>query len=269
MRKILFFCVLIITICNTLVSQNHEFVFEKIDESKITYDFEKYSINIDLFATPDTNYISEVIQNKGKAMYSRSDCDNEYVFPIRISYKDSVFLVTVTYSGFLDLFEKKYFDYFPNGEISIKQALLNKDTLVVDSLPSSVVGSANYQILYKIDPEFSLFKSNKWLFLNFFFKKNESGLQYEFIGHDIQIPAVVFQLYSWGILVSDECGGDNHSTIYIESYNYPHFDISDKPSDVSWVINWMSRFKDKHVIGAYVFDRLECEMWNNEWWNTK
>lgn len=267
MKRILTFCISCLFVLQSLQSQQHvDFDFKIIDSLKIEYDISKYLINTGEFIIPDSHYISQIILNKGYSVYRRCDCKNNYVFPLNVSYNGSLYLMTFTYAGLYELFEKRIIKH-PISDTQFKDYIMSQDTLVIDSLPKSLVGSANYQIIFPIDPEFTLFRTNKWLFLNFFFRMNESGLQYEYIGHEIQIPAVVLQLFSWGILVSDDCGGDNHNTIYIESYNYPD-DISlEKPSDYSWIDNWMKLFKNKHVIDNYLFERTEWEMWNTEWWD--
>lgn len=266
MKKILSFCLFCLIIQKSLYSQHQSVLeFHPLDSIHIDYDFSKYSINVKGFGTPDTHYVSQILFNKGYSVYSRHDCKNQYVFPLNISCKDSIYLMTFTYGGLYELYEEDFVKQ-PVNDMQLVNYIMSLDTLVIDSLPTSIIGSANYQTLFTIDPEFILFSTNKWLFLNFFFRINESGLQYEYIGHDIQIPAVVLQLFSWGILVSDGCGGDNHSTIYIEFYNYPNNLYSEKPSDYSWVDNWMRLFGNKHIIGKYLLERTEWEMWDTEWW---
>ncbi|MCR5193603.1 MAG: hypothetical protein K6D59_09895 [Bacteroidales bacterium] len=267
MKRTLWVCFFSVFVWNGMMSQQ-PFLFSKINESEILYDYSKYKINVEEFKMPDTHYMSQVLSSKDYAVYSKCECINNYVFPLKVSYKDSVYLMTFTIGGLLELYDRNSI-HLPQNKWPLSNTTPFQDTLSIDYLPDCIAGSANYEILHENDPEFTLFKSNKWLFMNYFFRLSETGLQYEYIGLDIQIPAVVLLLCSWGILISDGCGGDQHSAIYIESYNYPFNIESEKPSDCTWVNEWMSCFINKHIVENRIIERTEWEMWNYEWWNTK
>lgn len=269
MKRIVFLILFVVISANSILSQSQDFDFKYIDDDRIEYDFLKYTIDINAFKTPDSSYICEVVNSRGTSAVSRCDRKGHYLFPLKIYFKDSVLLMTFSCAGLYDLAIRDEVNDLDivNFDSKLTDLLLSNDTLVIDKVPGVLVGSANYMTLNNVDPEFVLFRCDRWLFLNYFFRMSESGLQYEYIGSDGQIPAVVLQLYSWNIKVSDGCGGDQHSTIYIEAYNYPKGITFEIGSDISWIKTWMREFKNKHIVTNRLIDRTEWEMWKNEWWN--
>lgn len=267
--KEIFACILMMFgVLNGLQSQIKDFDFHYVGAAEISYDFPQYIISVQDFPLPDTNYISIISKFKGTSIISRCDNKEKYLFPLRVQYNDTVYLMVFTVASLYDIIREDY----PNMsiyefELWVKQILVHNDTLPIRFIPRKCAGSANYYTLSALDPELTLVRHSKWLFLNFFFKKNEDGIRYDYIGEESQIAGVVSQLYSWSIPVSDGCGSDQINKMFIELSDYPESIGQGSPSDIQWMESWLHEFDGKHVIGNKLIERSEWEQWNTIWRN--
>lgn len=261
-KKSLLGLIFLLGFYNSSTSQN--FNFDYVDSNVIKYDYAQYLIDMDNYHIPDSEYLSLVSNLTSISIISRCDRSNKYVFPLRVSVGNTIQVISVTSAG---LYALGY-----NGRLSISEfesllyeSLLSKVAMVIDTLPKPCVGSANYLKLFRTDPEVILYGQNKWLFMNYFFRKSENGTRYDYIGLDEQLVAVVLRLFSWGILVSDGCGSDEGS-IYIDIKDYPQNLNIPTRQDIIWVQKWMDEFRNKHIYGNRLINRTEWEQWRTDWW---
>ena len=215
------------------------------------------------FSLPDTSYISTISKYKGSSIISRCDNKEKYLFPLRVQHDDTVYQMVFTTASLYDIVRDDYPDMsIYEFELWLKHILVHNDTIPIKSIPQKCVGSANYYTLLVLDPELSLVRHSKWLLLRFFFKKNEDGNRYDYIGDESQIAGVVSQLYTWGIPVSDGCGSDQTNKMFIDLSDYQKIKEQASIADIQWLESWIHVFQWKHVIGDKLIERSEWEQWD-------
>lgn len=252
-------------LCVSVESQEPVFSFEYVNNTEIKYDHQKFLVDTNIIHKHDSTYLSIISRLTSTSIVSRCDRIDKFVFPIRVSVNGTTQIVSVTSAGLYALvynkiksiseYERVLYDYLSSDKV-----------MAIDTIPIPYVGSANYITLSRLDPEVVVFGCDKWTFLNYFFRKSEDGTKYNYIGLDCQLTAVVLRLFSWGILVSDGCGSDQTSTIFIEEKNYPKNMTIPKQEDIEWIKKWMVEFGDKHILGDRLIDRTEWEKWRMDWW---
>ena len=260
--KLFIYIILLSKMCHSQIS---DFEFQICCNDSIVYNKDIFIADtINLFPYSE-EYLMKIVELSDKEIFSRYFANPKYVFPLRIKYRNNIYLSTFTASGLyacnINDMSEYYFQQY------IFQTLKNNDTIDLINIPIRYVGSSNYIIAEKIDVEFILFRKNKFMFLNFFFKEDESGTYYNYIGLDNQIPLVVSQLYNWGILVNDGAGSDQHSTIYITKENYPNLEeytIND--SERLFICEWMNIFRDKYVYKNKLIKRDSYSTRKDKWW---
>lgn len=216
--------------------------------------FETDTITIGL---PTLSYLEKITKVWDEKIVERCS-DDRYVFPLRVEFNNSYYLITFTTSG---LYSTGYNNTMSMYDFQqwLVSSLQRRDTIRLQRIPISWVGSANYLIGESYDVEFVHFRKSRWAFLNYYFSLDESGLWYNFLGYEPQIPLVVNQLYSWGILVLDGAGTDQRSTIAILKKDYPdYFDKSDIIQGNRILSEWTNVFGNKRLFRKSVVPCSIC-----------
>lgn len=219
----------------------------------IEFDATLYRTDSVTFVSPNMNYLNKVAKVMDDKIVDRYLYEYRYVFPKRIECQDSVYLMTFTASG---LYATGYNRIMAINDFQkwLLSSLKKNDTVCLRELPTPWVGSANYLLGESYDVEFAHFRESRYGFLNYYFSLDESGMWYNFIGNDLQIPLIVSQLYTWGIFVIDGAGTDQRSTIAILAADYPnHFETSDVIRGKKILSEWKSVFGNKRLFRKNLF----------------
>lgn len=258
--------ILLTIISRVTLAQIPGFEFQYTNRNEIAYDSSLFVVDTICLQSPSKEYLNKVIELYDDEINERYYDGERYVFPIRVKCNSKVYLATFTAAG---LYAASSTDMnMQDFQHHLAQLLENSDTIVLEQIPIRHVGSSNYIISKQTDVEIALFRKNKWLFLNYFFREIP-GLTdtYQFIGLDEQIPAVVAQLYNWGILVVDGGGSDQTSAIYIRKQHYP--DLKNYPVDYAdreFVKTWMKVFRKKQLYKFSLIDRGWWHLREDKWW---
>lgn len=231
--------------CN---AQIESFNFEWGDRIN-TIEFDSSLFNTDTVSVglPDRSYLEIITRVKDEQIVSRCFDEYRYVFPVKVEYAGLYYLISFTASGLYAIGYNKTMSTY-DFQKWLVTFLERKDTVKLQELPIRFVGSANYLIGESYDVEFELFRKSRWAFLNYYFSLDESGLWYNFLGNDFQIPLVISQLYSWGILVIDGAGTDQRSTIAILKNDYPsYFDKTDIIQGNRILSEWTNVFGNRRL----------------------
>lgn len=213
----------------------------------IEYDSSLFKTDTVSIGHPDLSYIEIIAKVQDGEIVDRCSDEYKYVFPLRVECNDTCYLISFTASGLYSTGYNKTMSMYDFQQWLVS-SLQRRDTVRLQKIPIGFVGSANYLIGESYDVEFVHFRKSKWAFLSYYFSLDESGLWYNFLGNDFQIPLVVNQLYSWGILVIDGAGTDQRSTIAILKKDYPdYFDKSDIVQGNKMLSEWTNVFGNKRL----------------------
>lgn len=256
-KQLALFCYLMLIgfICK---AQIESFEFEWGDRTNtIEFDSSPYETDTVSIGLPNVSYLKIITEVWDEKIVDRCPSDR-YVFPLRVEYNDSCYLITFTASGLYATGYNKTMTMYDFQQWLVS-SLQRRDTVRLQRIPVSFVGSANYLIGESYDVEFVHFRKSKWAFFNYYFSLDESGLWYNFLGYEPQIPLVVNQLYSWGILVLDGAGSDQRSPIAIWKKDYPtYFDKSDIIQGTRMLSEWTNVFGNKRLFRKSI---VPCSVW--------
>ena len=253
----LFGCLMLM--CVKCYAQIESFDFKWSDQiNTIEFDSSLFNTDTVSIGLPNLSYLKMMITPVDELIVDRCPDKYRYVFPVKVEYNGSYYLISFTASGlYATGYNKTMSPYV--FQKWLLASLERKDTIKLQKIPIRFAGSANYLIGESYDVEFTLFRKSKWAFLNYYFSLDESGLWYNFLGDKLQIPLVVSQLYSWGILVIDGCGTDQRSTIAILKNDYPsHFEKSDIIQGNRILSEWTNVFGNKRLFRKHL---APCSVW--------
>lgn len=228
------------------------------DDCSVIADCHSIGADTVTFGIPNDEYIEQLLEVIDGVIFSRSAETDRYLFPIYIKCKDKVSRVITTASAL-------YYFYAKENDITVFEfktklfsMIKNNDTIEFEQLPFKVVGSLCFSEINYCEPEFLFFRQNKWAFVNHFFCKQD-GISFYYYANGLnKIGAVVEQLYSWGILVSDN-GSCNPFYCYITKENYPDLIKYKDECDKEKYHLWDSIFDNFIIDGGKIVKKIGHE----------
>lgn len=258
-NKFLFYVVLTFLSYNINAQNKISFYY---DSANSFYMADCHSIGADTvtFEVPNDEYLNKLIEVVDDVITSRSieahrAAPYRYLFPIYIKCKNEVRRVITTASGLYYFYSKENQMTVHDFRSYLFKVLKHNDTIEFKSFPFIDVSSLCFTEINYCEPEFMFFRQNRWAFVNHFFYKSDGISFFYYVNGRNKVGAVVEQVYSWGILVTDGGGNCDPILCYITPDNYPDLSDSKKKYNKEKFDKWDDVFSDFILDGGKIIKK--------------